>query len=108
MQERRFIMAFFGRNNNKNGGRASEKAEDCPIKILGSGCARCNALEMNTRLALRQLGMKDAIGHVTDFKEIAAYGVMSTPALVVDGKLASYGRVLSPEDVAKILHKMRG
>ena len=76
--------------------------------LLGSGCAKCNQLEAATREALAQLGMWDAIDHVTDFAQIAAYGVMTTPALVVDGKVVSYGKVLKTEEVAKILQKVRG
>lgn len=63
------------------------------VKVLGSGCAKCNALEDAVRAALTELGMDATIDHVTDFTQIAAYGVMTTPALVVDGKVVSYGKV---------------
>lgn len=75
------------------------------VKVLGSGCAKCNQLEANVKAALEQLGMDTAIEHVTDFSQIAAYGVMSTPALVVDGKVVSYGKVLKTEEAVKILQK---
>lgn len=75
------------------------------VKVLGSGCAKCNQLEAATKEALQQLGMDTAIDHVTDFSEIAAYGVMTTPALVIDGKVVSYGKVLKTEEVVKILQK---
>jgi len=77
------------------------------VKVLGSGCARCNQLEAATKVALEQLGMDTEIEHVTDFAKIAAYGVMSTPALVVDGKVVSYGKVLKTDEVVKILEKIR-
>ena len=77
------------------------------IKILGSGCAKCNQLEKATKEAMEQLGINEPIDHVTDFTEIAAYGVMSTPALVVDGKVVSYGKVLNTRQVADILQKVR-
>ncbi|MEA4964622.1 MAG: thioredoxin family protein [Oscillospiraceae bacterium] len=83
------------------------KAEGASVKILGSGCAKCNQLEAATKAALEQLGMDGAIDHVTDFSKIAAYGVMTTPALVVDGKVVSYGKVLKTEEVVKILQKVR-
>jgi small redox-active disulfide protein 2 len=70
------------------------KTTGSSVKILGVGCAKCHALEANTKAALEQLGMDTTIDHVTDFTKIAAYGVMTTPALVVDGKVVSYGKVL--------------
>lgn len=78
------------------------------VKVLGSGCAKCNALEAAARSALEELGMDAAIDHVTDFGQIAAYGVMSTPALVVDGKVVSYGKVLSKEEAKALIQKARG
>ena len=84
------------------------KTEGASVKVLGSGCAKCNQLEIATKAALEQLGMDTTIDHVTDFTQIAAYGVMSTPALVVDGKVVSYGKVLKTEEVVKILQKVRG
>jgi len=86
---------------------AKAKSEGASVKVLGSGCAKCKALEESTKAALRQLGMDDGIEHVTDFAKIASYGVMTTPALVVDGKVVSYGKVLRTEEVVKILQKVR-
>jgi len=83
------------------------KTAGANVKVLGSGCAKCNQLEASTKEALQQLGMDTTIDHVTDFSQIAAYGVMSTPALVVDGKVVSYGKVLKTEEVVKILQKVR-
>ncbi len=83
------------------------KTEGASVKVLGSGCAKCNALEAATKAALEQLGMDTTIEHVTDFAKIASYGVMSTPALVVDGKVVSYGKVLKTEEVVNILKKIR-
>lgn len=73
------------------------------IKVLGSGCTKCNELEDSVKKALIQLDMDITIDHVTDFSEIASYGVMTTPALVIDGKVVSYGKVLKPEEVVKII-----
>lgn len=85
----------------------SAKAEGASVKVLGSGCSKCNQLEAATKAALEQLGMDTTIDHVTDFPQIAAYGVMSTPALVIDGKVVSYGKVLKTDEVVKILQKVR-
>ena len=82
--------------------------EGASVKVLGSGCAKCNQLEAATVAALEQLGMDTTIDHVRDFAQIASYGVMSTPALVVDGKVVSYGKVLKTEEVVAILKKVRG
>jgi len=84
------------------------KVEGAGIKVLGTGCAKCNALEEATKAALEQLGMDTTIEHVTEFSQIAAYGVMTTPALVVDGKVVSYGKTLKTDEVVKIIQKVRG
>lgn len=85
----------------------SAKTEGASVKVLGSGCAKCNQLEAATKAALEQLSMDTTIDHVTDFSQIATYGVMTTPALVIDGKVVSYGKVLKTEEVVKILQKVR-
>ncbi len=78
------------------------------VKVLGSGCAKCNALEEATRAALTELNMDTTIEHVTDFAQIAAYGVMTTPALVIDGKVVSYGKVLNKDEAKALIQKVRG
>ena len=84
------------------------KVEGASVKVLGTGCAKCNALEAATKAALEQLGMDTTVDHVTDFSQIAAYRVMTTPALMVDGKVVSYGKVLRTDEVVEILQKARG
>ncbi len=117
-------MALFGLGKRKEEEKGSscccasidtdtmDKAADAmtkgeAVKVLGSGCAKCNQLEANVKKALEQLGMDTAIEHVTDFSQIAAYGVMTTPALVVGGKVVSYGKVLKVEEAVKLLEKIR-
>lgn len=73
------------------------------IKILGSGCTNCKKLEENTRKAVQELGLDATIVKVADFKDILAYGVMKTPALVVDEKVKVMGRVVSSEEIKKYL-----
>lgn len=113
-------MGLFGKKTDKQESccgnvsdesmKAAQEAQTsgATVKVLGSGCAKCSQLEAATKAALEQLGMDTAIDHVRDFAQIATYGVMSTPALVVDGKVVSYGKVLSQEEVVKILQKARG
>ena len=73
------------------------------IKVLGSGCANCKKLEANVREAVKQLGIEATIEKVEDFKDIMAYGVMRTPALVVDDQVKVMGRVPSIEGIKKYL-----
>lgn len=87
---------------------AEAKKGGAAVKVLGSGCAKCNRLEAATKEALAELGMDTTIDHVTDFAQIAAYGVMSTPALVVDGKVVSFGKELKKDEVIELLKKHKG
>ena len=73
------------------------------IKVLGTGCANCKKLEENTKKAVEELGIDATIEKVTEIKDIMAYGVMKTPALVVDGKVKIMGRVPSAEEIKKYL-----
>ena len=75
------------------------------IFVLGGGCAKCNELEAAVRAALGGLGRQEEVGHVTDFVQIAALGVMSTPALLVDGKVLCAGRVLNKDEVKVLLQQ---
>ena len=75
------------------------------IKILGSGCKNCISLAENTKAALEQMGMVANVEKVTDMVAIASYGIMSTPGLVVNEKVVSFGKVLKPNDIIKILEK---
>lgn len=88
--------------------RAETAKKAAGVKVLGSGCAKCHALEDATKEALEELGMDSTIDHVTDFAQIAAYGVMTTPALVVDGKVVSYGKVLKKDEAKALIQKVRG
>lgn len=76
------------------------------VKILGGGCAKCDQLEQATVEALADMGLQAELDHVKDFAEIAAYGVMTTPALVVDEKVLVYGRVLKKDEVKALLEKV--
>ena len=73
------------------------------IKILGSGCAKCQQLEANTSAALAELGLDAAIEKVTDPADIASWGVMTTPALVVDDEVLVSGRVPGTDELGRLL-----
>jgi small redox-active disulfide protein 2 len=73
------------------------------IQILGTGCAKCNALTMATERAAQTLGIQYELEKVTDLNRIMSFGVMITPALVVDGKVKVSGKVPSVDDIKKLL-----
>jgi small redox-active disulfide protein 2 len=73
------------------------------IQILGSGCAKCRQLTALAEQAAQDLGLRYELEKVTDVKRYADFGVMFTPALVVDGTLKSSGRVPSLDEVKKLL-----
>jgi small redox-active disulfide protein 2 len=73
------------------------------IKILGSGCANCKRLEANTNQALADLGIQATVEKVTDFGDIASYGVMRTPGLVVDERVLVSGRVPEAAEIGTLL-----
>jgi small redox-active disulfide protein 2 len=73
------------------------------IKILGTGCAKCNALENTTREVINELAADATIEHVTDMKKIMEYPILTTPGLVIDEKLVSSGRVPSKSEVTTFI-----
>ncbi len=75
------------------------------IEILGTGCLKCKQLAANTEAAVKELPIQAEIVKVTDIDKILGYGVMMTPALVVDGTVASYGKLLSKDEIKKLLTK---
>lgn len=75
------------------------------IKVLGSGCKNCVTLKENTEKALKETGIEAEIVKVEDMKDIVSYGVMRTPALVIDEKVVSSGKVLKPNEVIELLEK---
>ena len=75
------------------------------IKVLGSGCASCKKLEKNTLEALMKLNIKANVEKVTDMNEILSFGVMNTPALVVDNKVVLQGQVPNVKKLVSLLTK---
>ena len=73
------------------------------IAVLGSGCKNCEALEATTHQALSDLGIDQEITKITDFGEIASYGVMKTPALVIDGNVVTAGRVPPVVEITSLI-----
>ena len=73
------------------------------IQILGTGCAKCQKLADNAKQAAENLGLDYDMEKVTDLNQIMSFGVMTTPGLVVDGKVLITGKVPSPTDIEKLL-----
>ncbi len=73
------------------------------IQILGVGCPKCKMLTANAEAAVKALGIEAQVEKVDKIVDIMKFGVMTTPALVVDGQVRSAGKVLSPEDIKKHL-----
>ena len=73
------------------------------IEILGMGCATCNKLEDTVRLAIREIGIDARIDHVKDIKKIMTYGVMTTPALVIDGEVKVAGKIPSLAEMKQLI-----
>jgi small redox-active disulfide protein 2 len=73
------------------------------IEILGTGCAKCKQLEKNVLEALAKSGRFAEVEKVEDLNKIMEYGVMSTPGLVIDSKVVSVGKLLTPDEIAELI-----
>lgn len=78
----------------------------CCVRVLGSGCASCHQQYEYAKEAVKNMGLSIDVEYVTDMRKVMEYGVMSMPALVVNEKVVSMGRVLKAADVEKLLHKL--
>lgn len=78
------------------------------IKVLGTGCAKCKQLEKTVRAAVDELGLDASVEKVTELSDIMAYGLMSTPGLVIDGQVRLAGRVPKLEEVKGLLVRASG
>ena len=73
------------------------------VKVLGPGCPKCQELMKQTEKAVRELGLECSVEKITDIQRITSYGVMMTPALVVDGKVKATGKVPSLDEIKKMI-----
>ena len=78
----------------------------CCVKVLGAGCKSCHEQYENAKAAVQALGLQVEVEYITDMEKVMEYGVMSMPAIVVNDKVVSMGRVLKAADVEKLLHKL--
>ncbi len=75
------------------------------IEVLGPGCPRCQTLEANVKQAVEQLGIDAVVEKVTEMGQIMARGVMSTPGIVIDGRVVSAGKMLSVDEIMALLER---
>jgi len=73
------------------------------VQVLGPGCAKCEKLKHNAEEAVQQVGVEATVEKITDINVITSFGVMMTPAIAVDGEVKAVGKVLSSEDIQKLL-----
>ena len=73
------------------------------IQILGSGCSKCKSLAQNAESAAKEMGLEYSLEKVTDIKEIMKFGVMMTPALVIDGQVKTSGKLLNVNEIKEML-----
>jgi small redox-active disulfide protein 2 len=73
------------------------------IQVLGTGCPKCEKLKKNAEEAVKLSGVEGTVEKITDIMQITAFGVMMTPAIAIDGEVKSVGKLLSPEDIRKLL-----
>lgn len=76
----------------------------CCIKVLGAGCKTCHEQYENVKKAVSEMGLSVEVEYITDMEKVMSYGVMSMPAIVVNEKVVSMGKVLKPADVQKLLN----
>ena len=114
-------MGLFGKRKSEmeqpscGCGGATAKAESaccggavgsiCCIKILGAGCKSCHEQYENAKAAVSKLGLNIEVEYITDMEKVMAYGAMSMPAIVVNEKVVSVGKVLKAAEVEKLLPK---
>ena len=78
----------------------------CCIKVLGAGCKSCHEQFENVKAAVKSLGMSAEVEYITDMEKVMEYGVMSMPAIAINDKVVSYGKVLKAADVEKLIRKL--
>lgn len=89
----------------ESGKKTEEETKECSIKVLGAGCKSCHEQYENVKKAAEELGLGIEVEYITDMEKVMAYGVMSMPAIVVNEKVVSMGKVLKTAEVIKLLGK---
>ena len=93
--------------NKKKAADCCPEANDsiCCVKVLGAGCKSCHEQYENVKEAVKKMGLSVEVEYITDMQKVMEYGVMSMPAVVVNEKVVSQGKLLKADDVVKLLNK---
>ena len=100
------LFGFGKKKEDKSDCCTNAKDTICCIKVLGAGCKSCHEQYENAKEAVRAMGLPAEVEYITDMQKVMEYGVMSMPAIVVDEKVVSMGKVLKASDMEKLLHKL--
>lgn len=100
-------MAIFNFGNKKEEKDKVEEIKKSNYIVLGACCKKSTETFENTKEALKKMGIDEEVINIGDSMEIAKYGVMQTPALVINNKVVSYGKLLKVEDVIKLVEKSK-
>ena len=79
----------------------------CCVKVLGAGCSSCHTQYENTKAAVKNMGLNIEVEYITDMQKVMEYGVMSMPAIVVNEKVVSMGKVLKASEVENLISKFK-
>ena len=100
------MFDFFKKNVNKQS-RPQSKSGITSVKVLGAGCKTCHKQFENAKQAVKAMGLSVEVEYITDMQKVMEYGVMSMPALVVNEKVVSSGKLLKADDIVKLLRTER-
>lgn len=100
-------MMAFGMNSRRNAPGGENEDDGMKIEVFGTGCPKCNMLETNVKRVLTDLGLKAEVVKITSIDEMVERGLMSTPALAIDGELVVAGRVPSVVELRGIFEARR-
>ena len=83
--------------------KMAKSEDECPVKVLGAGCKSCHEMYENAMEAASRHGLCEEVAYITDMPKVVTYGVMKLPALVIDGKVVSQGKILKADEIEKLI-----
>ena len=83
--------------------KMAKSEDECPVKVLGAGCKSCHEMYENAMEAASRHGLCEEVAYITDMPKVVTYGVMKLPALVIDEKVVSQGKILKADEIEKLI-----